>query len=337
MTDSGNAPLICIPMGDPAGIGAEIIIKSLCNPEFNTPCRVVVVGDRSWLEQAASLCQKKVHFLSINGAPADLHSSGYIHLLHSPITNIEKIVFGKVSAESGAAAYQFIEQAVHYVKNQGYGSITTPPINKKSLRAAKIPHIGHTEILASLSGTIDPVTLFQVAGLRVFFLTRHLSLKQACNAIVESKVFKGIFRAYRILQSLGIISPSLAVAGLNPHCGENGLFGDEEVCAIEPAIRRAQREGLNVSGPIPADSVFHQALHGAYDGVLSMYHDQGHIATKMVDFERTVSITCGLPFLRTSVDHGTAYDIAGTGKASENSLMEAIKIAIQYTAVSQTL
>ncbi|WBA82011.1 4-hydroxythreonine-4-phosphate dehydrogenase PdxA [Endozoicomonas sp. GU-1] len=324
-------PLICIPMGDPAGIGAEIIIKSLCDPELAGTCRPVVLGDVRWLEQAASLCREKVSFRLMQQTTPDLHQPGQINLLDSPITNIDHIMFGKTSAASGAAAYQFIERAVHYVQQQKKSAIVTPPINKLSLKAAKIPHIGHTEILASLTHTHDPITLFQVAGLRVFFLTRHLSLRQACDAIVEDRVFKGIVKSYQILKSLGIPAPSLAVAGLNPHCGENGLFGDEEVCAIEPAVMRARKAGWNITGPIPADSVFHQALNGAYDGVLSMYHDQGHIATKMVDFQRTVSITCGLPFLRTSVDHGTAYDIAGTGQASEVSLTEAIKVAVQYT------
>lgn len=327
-------PLICIPMGDPAGIGAEIIIKSLCDPELAGTCRPVVVGDGRWLEQAVSLCRKKAGFQRIKYTTTDVHKPGQIHLLDSPIRNIDNIIFGKVSAASGVAAYQFIEQAVDYIQqraqHQEQGSMVTPPINKLSLNAAGIPHIGHTEILASLTHTHDPMTLFQVSGLRVFFLTRHLSLRQACDAIDEDRVFKGIVKSCRILKLLGIPSPALAVAGLNPHCGENGLFGDEEISAIEPAILRARQEGWNVTGPIPADSVFHQALNGAYDGVLSMYHDQGHIATKMVDFERTVSITCGLPFLRTSVDHGTAYDIAGTGKASEVSLTEAIKVAIQY-------
>ncbi|WP_419831981.1 4-hydroxythreonine-4-phosphate dehydrogenase PdxA [Endozoicomonas atrinae] len=324
-------PLICIPMGDPAGIGAEIIIKSLCSPELAGICRLVVIGDQQWLGQAASICKRKVSFQLIKDSPPDLHCPGQINLIHSPISNINNIIFGKVSAASGVAAYQFIEQAVHYVQRQQNSSIVTPPINKMSLKAARIPHIGHTEMLASLTHTHDPITLFQVADLRVFFLTRHLSLRQACDAIIEERVFKGIYKSYQILKSLGIHSPSLAVAGLNPHCGENGLFGDEEVCAIEPAVMRARKEGWNISGPVPADSVFHQALNGAYDGVLSMYHDQGHIATKMVDFERTVSITCGLPFLRTSVDHGTACDIAGTGQASEVSLTEAIKVAVQYT------
>ena len=187
-------------MGDPVGIGAEIIIKSLCDPELAGTCRPVVIGDVRWLEQAASLCRKKVIFRLIKYTTNNLHRPGQINLINCPIANIDNIIFGKVSAASGAAAYQFIEQAVHYVQQQKKSAIVTPPINKLSLKAAKITHIGHTEILASLTHTHDPVTLFQVAGLRVFFLTRHLSLKQACDAIIEERVFKGIVRSYQILK-----------------------------------------------------------------------------------------------------------------------------------------
>ena len=188
-------------------------------------------------------------------------------------------------------------------------------------------------MLAHLSDTEDPLTMFQVYDMRVFFLSRHLSLSDACDAVKKDKIIDYVRRSIKALERLGIGNPLLAVAGLNPHNGEHGMFGDEEVNEITPAVEQCISEGLNVTGPIPGDSVFAMALKGRYDGVLSMYHDQGHIATKTVDFERTISLTIGMPFLRTSVDHGTAFDIAGKGVASGVSMYEAIRLAAEYAAV----
>ncbi len=203
-------------------------------------------------------------------------------------------------------------------------------LKKMSLNAAGIKQAGHTEILAELTDTKDPLTLFQVANLKVFFLSRHLSLRSACDYVTTNNVIQCAKKAINSLKALKVKAPHLAIAGLNPHCGDNGLFGSEENKEIEPAVHQLQAMGMNVSGPLPADSVFYQALNGKFDAVLSLYHDQGHIATKMVDFHRTISITCGLPFLRTSVDHGTAYDISGKGIASAISMIEAIKVATSY-------
>jgi 4-hydroxythreonine-4-phosphate dehydrogenase len=239
-------------------------------------------------------------------------------------------VYGRVDAACGKAAYDCIVKAVELAKDGLVDALATTPINKEALNAAGIDYIGHTEILAALTNTLDPLTMFQVRDLRVFFLTRHLSLQAACRSVTEERVYQYIRRCCGALARLGIDKPRIAVAGLNPHCGEHGLFGDEEDAVIVPAIERARREGFDAHGPKPADSVFHFALNGAWDCVLSLYHDQGHIATKMVDFERTIALTLGLPFLRTSVDHGTAFDIAGTGKASAVSMTEAIRLAALY-------
>lgn len=209
-------------------------------------------------------------------------------------------------------------------------ALATTPINKESLQAADVPYIGHTEILASLTGVDDPLTMFEVRSMRIFFLTRHLSLRDAIDQITADRVHDYLVRCDRALQRLGLENRKFAVAGLNLHSGEGGLFGREEVDEIEPGIERARRDGIAAVGPVPADSVFYHALQGRYDAVLSLYHDQGHIAAKMTDFERTISITNGLPFLRTSVDHGTAFDIAGTGQASSVSMEECIKLAAQY-------
>src|SRR5699024_3645520 len=204
------------------------------------------------------------------------------------------------------------------------------PINKESLQAAEVPYIEHTEMLEDLTNTKDPLTMFQVQGMRIFFLTRHLSIKDAIDQMTKERVQDYLNRCDEALQRLGVDERKLAVAGLNPHSGEGGLFGNEEIDEITPGIEAAQKDGIDVVGPVPADSVFYQALNGKYDAVLSLYHDQGHIAAKMTDFHRTIAITNGLPFLRTSVDHGTAFDIAGKNIASSVSMEECIKLAAQY-------
>lgn len=208
-------------------------------------------------------------------------------------------------------------------------AVATPPINKESLRAGNINFIGHTEIFGALTKTPDPLTLFQVHKLRVFFLTRHVSLLEMLGMIKKDRIKDYVKRCTDALRKLGVTEGTMAVAGLNPHSGELGLFGWEEVNVIAPACKELQDEGFNVVGPVPADSVFHQA-QGRYNSVLSLYHDQGHIATKTLDFERTISITAGMPILRTSVDHGTAFDIAGKNIVSEVSMVEAVKLAAEY-------
>jgi 4-hydroxythreonine-4-phosphate dehydrogenase len=210
-------------------------------------------------------------------------------------------------------------------------AVATAPVNKEALKLAGVPYIGHTEMLQGLTGVEDPLTMFQVDSLRIFFLSRHVSLRKACDFVSSDKVFETVVRSHKALVRLGVEDPVIAVAALNPHGGEHGMFGEEEMEHIEPGVNRARRAGYKVEGPVPADSVFYFALQGKYDGVISLYHDQGHIAAKMHDFEKTVSITNGLPFLRTSVDHGTAYDIAGMGIASGTSMYEAIKLAADYS------
>jgi 4-hydroxythreonine-4-phosphate dehydrogenase len=237
---------------------------------------------------------------------------------------------GKVQALGGQSAYAAIRASIDLAMAHRIAGIATTPINKESLKAAKIPFIGHTEMFAEHTGAREEMTMFTISGLKIFFLTRHMSLVDACRSITRERTLGGIEKAIKALHQLGIGSPHLAVAALNPHGGEDGLFGREEMDAITPAIETARAHGMRVSGPVPADSVFHMARIGRYDAVLSLYHDQGHIAAKMMDFEKTVSVTLGLPILRTSVDHGTAFDIAGTGKASAVSMIEAIKVAAEY-------
>lgn len=325
-----DRPIIGIPMGDPAGIGPEIVVKALNREEVYKISKPIVIGDRDVISNAMKFCGLDLNINVVESPQKGKYIKGTIDLIDLNNIDIEELEIGKIQAIAGKAAFEYIEETVKLALEKKIDAIATTPINKESLKAANIPYIGHTEILEGLTNTSNPLTMFQVDNLRVFFLSRHVSLRQACDLVTEERVYDYIKRSKEALEVLGIRDGKIAVAGLNPHSGEHGLFGDEEVKEIEPAIRRAQEEGIDVVGPVPADSVFYFALKGAYDAVLSLYHDQGHIATKMVDFERTVSITNNLPFLRTSVDHGTAFDIAGTGRASEVSMVEAIKVAAKY-------
>jgi 4-phospho-D-threonate 3-dehydrogenase / 4-phospho-D-erythronate 3-dehydrogenase len=324
-------PTIAITLGDPAGVGPEIVVKSLLDPKVYEVCHPLVIGDKTVIAQALSVGNSTAILQVIDNPLAGKYEVGTIDLIDLRNLDCSQRVMGTVQAKCGRAAYDYIKMAVKLALNGEVTAIATAPINKESLRAAQITQIGHTEILAELSHTPDPLTLFEVRGMRVFFLSRHVSLRQACDLVTKERVLEYIIRCTEALQRLGVTQGTMAVAGLNPHSGEHGLFGDEEINHVEPAVKAAQARGYQVVGPISADSVFHQALQGQYSAVLSLYHDQGHIATKTVDFERTVSITNGLPFLRTSVDHGTAFDIAGKGIASAVSMIEAIRLAAQYS------
>ncbi|MDF2521110.1 MAG: 4-hydroxythreonine-4-phosphate dehydrogenase [Clostridia bacterium] len=321
---------IGIPMGDPAGVGPEIVVKALADEKVNQVSKPVVIGDKKVIEQALGFCNLQMEIKVITDVSEGDYRTGVINLIDLDNVDIKELQIGKIQAMAGKAAFDYIKKSVELAMAGKINALATTPINKEALRAGNINYIGHTEILEDLTNSKDPLTMFQVHGLRVFFLSRHVSLRRACDMVTKDRMIDYIQRCMKALERLGIKDAKMAVAGLNPHSGEHGLFGDEEVREIEPAIQKAKEMGLNVLGPVPADSVFHFGLKGKYDAVLSLYHDQGHIATKMVDFERTIAITNNLPFLRTSVDHGTAFDIAGTGKVSEVSMVEAILLAAEY-------
>ena len=324
-------PLIGIPLGDPAGVGPEIVVKALRDGRLYECCRPVVIGDRSVINEALKVCSIKSNVNAIDLPRQGAYTEGTIDVIDLGNVDINELKIGRVQALGGKAAFEYIKRSVELALTGHIDAIATTPINKESLKAAGVPYIGHTEILAGLTGTKDPLTMFEVKNMRVFFLSRHVSLKKACGMVTKERILDYIERCTKALERLGVTTGTMAVAGLNPHSGEHGLFGDEEVQEVEPAVKEAQARGYNVTGPVSADSVFHLALQGRYNSVLSLYHDQGHIATKTLDFERTIAITNGLPFLRTSVDHGTAFDIAGTGAASEVSMMEAILLAAKYS------
>lgn len=324
-------PYIAIPLGDPAGIGPEIVLKTLADSATVASARCVVVGDANVLRNAMTFPDIPALRLNLIAEPAEGdYSPGVLNLIDLHNIDMNKLPVGQVDGMCGRAAYEYIAKSIELANAKKVAAVATTPVNKESFKKGGVNFIGHTEIFSALTHTPDPLTLFEVRGLRVFFLTRHVSLRQACDLVTKDRIKDYVRRCTQALEVLGITEGTMAVAGLNPHSGEHGLFGDEEVREVIPAVEELQREGYRVAGPIGADSVFHQALMGRYNSVLSLYHDQGHIATKTLDFERTISITAGMPILRTSVDHGTALDIAGTGKASAVSLIEAVRLAVKY-------
>ena len=313
-------PIVAITMGDPAGIGPEIVVRALADPLVQQVAFCHVVGSRSVLEDACKRCD----------LPTTILESQWAWVEDVGTVQAGSYRYGEISAECGVASFEYIKKAIELALAGKVQAVATAPINKESLRAGSIPFIGHTEIFGELTNTPDPLTLFEVRNLRVFFLTRHVSLKKACELVTKERIIDYVIRCTQALGQLGITEGAMAIAGLNPHSGEHGLFGREEVEAVTPAVDALQKAGYQVVGPVSADSVFHLALQGRFNSVLSLYHDQGHIATKTYDFERTISITCGMPILRTSVDHGTAFDIAGKGEASAVSMIEAICVAAKY-------
>ena len=324
-----NREYIGVPLGDPAGIGPEIVVKSIAKEETNTYANIVVFGNKEILEKAIAVCKVDMKINIIENPQDGDYNNKTLNLVNVDNIDMNKFEPGKVSGMCGKAAFEYLAKSIDYAMEGKVKAIATTPLNKESFKAGNVPYIGHTEVLEDLTKTYNPLTMFQVRDLRVFFLSRHVSLKKACDLVTEENMYEFIIRSKEALRQLGIENPKMAVAGLNPHCGEHGLFGDEER-EIEPAIERARKEGIDVVGPIGADSVFFFGLQGKFDAVLSLYHDQGHIATKTVDFHRTISITNNMPFLRTSVDHGTAFDIAWKNIANEISLVEAIRLAGDY-------
>lgn len=320
---------IGVPLGDPAGIGPEIVVKSIAKEDTNNYGNIVVFGNKEILEKAIEICEVDMKINVIENPEDGVYNNKTLNLVNIDNLDMNKFEPGQVSGMCGKAAFEYLAKSIDYAMNKRVKAIATTPLNKESFKAGNVPYIGHTEVLEDLTKTYNPLTMFQVRDLRVFFLSRHVSLRKACDLVTEENIYEFIIRSKEALKQLGIENPRMAVAGLNPHCGEHGLFGDEER-EIETAIERARREGVDVVGPIGADSVFFFGLQGKFDAVLSLYHDQGHIATKTVDFHRTISITNNMPFLRTSVDHGTAFDIAWKNIANEISLVEAIRLAGEY-------
>ena len=325
-----NKPFVAVPIGDPAGVGPEIVVKSVASKEVFDVARTVVIGDAKVLANACKIMNVDLRINKIEKPEDGDYSEGVLNLIDLDNIDMDQFEFGKVNGICGKAAFQYIRKSIELANEGLVDAVATTPINKESLRAGDINFIGHTEIFGELTNTEDPLTMFETNGMRIFFLTRHVSLRDMLDLIKKERIKDYVKRCLIALEKLGVKDGTMAIAGLNPHSGEHGLFGWEEVNEVTPAIEELQAEGYKVVGPIGADSVFHQAAIGRYNSVLSLYHDQGHIAAKTLDFEKTISITNGMPILRTSVDHGTAFDIAGKGIVSAVSMIEAILLAAKY-------
>lgn len=323
-----NRPIIAITMGDPAGIGPEIIMRSLAHGEVYARCRPLVVGNVARLRQAGTIVGSTLDLRSVS-RPADARfHPGTVDVLDLDVVPAD-LPFGQVSAQAGEAAYRFIERACALVVAGEADAICTAPISKEALHAAGHRYPGHTELLAHLTGTPEVSMMLTAPKLRVIHVTTHIGLIDAIARIEPGLVERTIARGHATLVKAGIVNPKIGVCAINPHAGENGLFGyGEEEQKIAPAIHACQDKGWAVEGPLPADTLFFRAGRGDFDLVVAMYHDQGHGPIKVLGIEAGVNITVGLPVVRTSVDHGTAFDIAGTGVADERSLLEALRQAV---------
>lgn len=329
-------PIIAMTMGDAAGIGPEVIMKSLAHPELYAMCRPIVVGDASRLREAGRIVGSALTVLSLRPEQFEeaTFQPGIVDCIDLALIP-EDLPWGKLSPVAGDAAYQFVAQAAKLAIAGKVGAICTAPLNKEALQAGGHKFPGHTELLAALTGTAEVSMMLSTPKLKVTHVTTHVGLIDAINRIEPLLVERTIDRAYSVLVKSGNSNPKIGVCGINPHAGENGLFGyGEEQTKIAPAIAACRAKGWNVVGPLPADTLFFLAQRGDYDMVIAMYHDQGHGPVKVLGLESGVNITLGLPVVRTSVDHGTAFDIAGTGVADERSMLEAMRQAAELASES---
>ncbi len=324
---------IGITLGDPASIGPEIILKTLAVPRpFYDHCRPLVIGDQRVLAQTAQQLGIDVR-INVVSQPAAVQSQpGVIDVLDLPNADPATFAPGQVSAIAGKAAVEYITRATELALAGDIAAMVTAPINKEAINLGGYHYAGHTELLTDLTKATDVSMMLVSNKLRVLHVSTHVALSEAIARVQTPRVLKVIRLADQACKMLGIAAPRVAVAGLNPHAGESGLFGNQEIEEITPAIEAAKAEGIDASGPWPGDTVFLQTVNGKYDVVIAMYHDQGHIPMKLLGFDEGVNVSIGLPIIRTSVDHGTAFDIVGQGSASENSLIAAIDVAIQMVA-----
>jgi 4-phospho-D-threonate 3-dehydrogenase / 4-phospho-D-erythronate 3-dehydrogenase len=331
-------PVLGLTMGDPAGVGPEIVGRALGEPRVAGASRCLVIGDASTMREALALIGSPLALRAVQTVADCRWRQGEVECLDLKNVDLATRPKARVSAAAGRAAYEYIAAAVRLAQAKEIDAIVTAPINKEALAAAGMPHSGHTEILATLSGTRDFAMLLMGKELRVIHVTTHVALRRVPDLVTRERVLRVIRLAQQTATSLGIKGPRIAVAGLNPHAGEEGLFGDEEQISIIPAVEDARKEGLQVFGPLPADTLFSRARGGEFDIVVAMYHDQGHVPVKTLGFtydEKTkkwtglsgVNVTVGLPFLRVSVDHGTAFDRAWKAGANHESMVEAIEVA----------
>ena len=337
-----NKPILGITMGDPAGVGPEISVKALQTEIVYEMCRPLIIGDAAVIERAAEVVAAKTAVRPIAQISEARFEFGTADVLDLQNVDPARLEVGRISAPAGNAAFDAIRKAIELAMAGEIAGMVTNPIHKEALNLAGHHFAGHTEILAHFTGTRDVAMLLAHGGLRVIHVSTHVPLRQACDLVKKDRILKVIRILERACRRFGIASPRIGVAGLNPHASDGGLFGSEEMAEILPAIEEAKAAGLDVDGPVPPDTLFAKARGGFYDGVVAMYHDQGHIPFKLQTFTfdenrrvaaiRGVNITLGLPIIRTSVDHGTAFDIAGKGIANPETLIEAIEYAAKMAA-----
>ena len=326
-------PIIAVTMGDAAGVGPEVVMKSLAHDWVYAQCQPLVIGDAARLREAGKISDTELNVRSIAMGELDkaVYEPGTVNCIDLKMIPPD-LPWGKLSAVAGDAAYRYVEVAAKLAMEGKVAAICTAPLNKEALQAGGHKFPGHTELLAALTGTEEVSMMLTTPKMRVVHVTTHIGLIDAIAKIEPGLVERTIARGHAALEKAGIKNPKIAVCGVNPHAGENGLFGyGEEETKIAPAIAACRAKGWNVEGPLPADTVFFRAQRGDFDLVVAMYHDQGHGPVKALGLESGVNITIGLPVIRTSVDHGTAFDIAGTGKADERSMLEALRSAIELS------
>lgn len=323
------SPVIALTMGDAAGVGPEVIVKALAGAASRLPLRPLVVGDAARLRRAVELTGVQLEIRSVGSPEEATWEPGGVDCLD--LANIPgDLPFGRLSPVAGEGAYQYVATATALASEHRVDAICTAPLNKEALHAAGHKYPGHTELLADLTGTEEVSMLLSAPTLRVIHVTTHIGLVDAVKKIEPGLVERTVRRGHATLVASGVARPRIAVCGINPHAGENGLFGNgEEEAKVVPAIEALRADGIDAQGPLPADTVFFRAVRGDFDLVVAMYHDQGHGPVKVLGLDAGVNVTVGLPVIRTSVDHGTAFDIAGSGKADEASMVEALRQALE--------
>ena len=322
-------PIIAITMGDAAGVGPEIVVRALALEEIYALCCPLVVGDVDTLARARQMLGLNIDLHPVTEVQAARFEPGTIDVLDLANIDLARLEIGRVSSMAGRAAVEYVLKAGELALSGEVQAMATAPLNKEAMQLGGYDYIGHTEVLADLTGAPRCTTMLISGSLRVVHVTRHIPLREVADAITRERVLETIQLTAEGLPRMGVEKPRLGVAALNPHGGEGGLLGREEIEVIAPAVEAAQALGIDARGPYPADSIFFRAIGGEFDAVVAMYHDQGHIPVKTHGFESSLTVTLGLPIVRTSVDHGTAFDIAWRGLASPLSLIEAIRLAAE--------
>ena len=327
-------PLVAITMGDPAGIGAEVTAKALQDLWVYEKCRPFVVGNAASMNSALDLIGGSGRARVVHDISDILGEHGKVDVLDMENLDFDQVEYGVVSPAAGRASVEWILRAGELAAAGEVAAIATAPINKEACSQAGYKDIGHMEIFQRQTQASNVATMLMADALRVVHLTTHRSLRVACDYVTVNNVLGKIELTDECFRAWGFDSPRIGVAALNPHASDGGLIGTEEAEQIAPAVRRACEQGIDATGPVPADTVFNQAIDGRYDAVIAMYHDQGHIPIKVHNWAKSVSVNLGLPFVRTSVDHGTAFDIAGQGIADEESMLESIRVAVSLASDS---